>query len=102
MTFWRGQEIALRGAPATPPPYYVFYEPRMLLPLLTTLAEEEKALFLDGIESISWFNKRWLEHRLEAQAEKKQAFAGLLLSKERMDTIDTIQQQWIVLNDQSM
>ena len=83
-----------------------YYEPRMLLPLLGGLSQEEKASFISTIGSIRWFHRAWLvldavatsssptEQHQSSKPEQKIDYAGLVLSSEHLSKMATIQQQW--------
>lgn len=83
-----------------------YYEPRMLLPLLVGLTQEEKASFLSGIGSIHWFQRAWLaldvaatsslstEQLQSSKPEQIADYSGLVLSSKHLSKMATIQQKW--------
>lgn len=83
-----------------------YYEPRMLLPLLGSLIQEEKASFLSGIDSIHWFQRTWLaldvaatsslstEQLQSSKSEQIADYSGLVLSSEHLAKMATIQKKW--------
>lgn len=38
-----------------------YYEPRMLLPFLAALSDEEKAMLFPSVQSILWYHKQWFQ-----------------------------------------
>ncbi len=38
-----------------------YYEPRMLLPFLAALSDEEKAMLFPSVQSIHWYHKQWFQ-----------------------------------------
>ena len=83
-----------------------YYEPRMLLPLLGGLNQEEKNGFLSGIGAIHWFHHTWME--ISARGVSDQSikatdtnihtptaeYSGLVLSSEQLTKMTAIQQKW--------
>ncbi|PYF77793.1 uncharacterized protein DUF4123 [Marinomonas alcarazii] len=85
-----------------------YYEPRMLLPLLGGLSQEEKTSFISTIGSIRWFHRAWLaldtttatsllpleQDQSSNKPEQIADYSGLVLSSEHLSKMASIQQQW--------
>ena len=85
-----------------------YYEPRMLLPLLGGLSQEEKTSFISTIGSIRWFHRAWLaldtttatsllpleQDQSSNKPEQIADYSGLVLSSEHLSKMATIQQKW--------
>ncbi|GGN34289.1 MULTISPECIES: DUF4123 domain-containing protein [Marinomonas] len=63
-----------------------YYEPRMLLPLLCGLNQDEKASFVSGISSIHWFHHTWMALNArgisDQSIEPTAGYSGFVLSSE--------------------
>lgn len=75
-----------------------YYEPRMLLPLLGGLNQDEKASFVSGISSIHWFHHTWMALNArgisDQSIEPTAGYSGLVLSSKQLTKMTAIQQKW--------
>lgn len=97
-----------------------FYEPRMLLPLLSSWEWETKQAFLKDIDAIHWFDQRWLsqytqdvfvssqddhlkntDRRPQDDTLEQPNVMKWLLTKAHLNTASTNQQEWTILNDRN-
>ncbi|MGF1706671.1 DUF4123 domain-containing protein [Enterovibrio baiacu] len=75
-----------------------FYDPRMMLPLLSTISAEERAQLFPSINSIYWYSHHWLEAKLaphtKGSTSNNQTYA-LNINIEKQQHIQIILDKWL-------
>lgn len=74
-----------------------FYDPRMMLPLLSAISTQEQAQLFPVIEAIYWHSHHWLEAKLMSHVENSTGNPtyALNINKDKQQNMQAVLEKWL-------